>query len=73
MARTLDLDVPPEQIRDEQSLYSPAIRLDSIGLLQLLVALEAEFGCQIDDEDVMAADLEDVASLVQLLAAKLAG
>jgi len=73
MARILDLDVPPEQIRDQQPLYSSMIRLDSLRLLQLLVALEAEFGCQIDDEDVMAADLTDVASLVQLVEDKLAG
>ncbi len=73
MAQTLDLAVPPEQIQDEQSLYTSVIGLDSLGLLQVLVALEAEFGCHIDDEDVMTADLKDVASLVQLVEDKLAG
>ena len=73
MVRILDLDVPPEQIPDEQPLYSSAIRLDSLTLLQLLVAFEAEFGCQIDDEDVMAADLRNVASLLRLVEDKLEG
>ncbi|WP_020667048.1 radical SAM protein [Amycolatopsis nigrescens] len=73
MARILDLAVSPEQIQDDQSLYTSVIGLDSIGLLQVLVALEAEFACHIDDEDVMAADLKDVASLVRLVEDKLAG
>jgi acyl carrier protein len=67
MVRTLDLGVTPDQIADGQSLYSSVIRLDSIGLLQLLVAFETEFACHLDDEDVMAADLDDVASLVRLV------
>jgi acyl carrier protein len=66
MVQVLDLDMLPEQIDDELSLYSSRIRLDSLGFLHLIIALEAEFGRQIDDEDVMEADLETVASLIQL-------
>jgi acyl carrier protein len=73
MTQTLDLAVAPGQIRDDQSLYTSVIGMDSMGLLQVLVALEGEFGCHIDDEDVMAADLKDVASLVRLVEDKLAG
>lgn len=71
MVQALDLDVLPEQIDDELSLYSSSIRLDSLGFLHLIIALEAEFGCRIDDEDVMEADLETVASLIQLFEDKL--
>ena len=71
MVQMLDLDIPPEQIYDELSLYSSSIRLDSLSFLHLIVALEAEFGRQIDDEDVMEADLESVASLIQLFEEKL--
>ncbi len=56
MVQVLDLDVPPEQIDDELSLYSSRIRLDSLGFLHLIIALEAEFDCQIEDEDVMVAE-----------------
>ena len=66
MVQVLDLDVLPEQIDDELPLYSSSIRLDSLGFLHLIIALEEEFGRQIDDEDVMEADLETVASLIQL-------
>ncbi len=72
MVRELDLQVVPGEIRDDLSLYSSIIRLDSLALLQLIVALEEEFGCQIDDEDVMEAELERVASLISLVEAKVA-
>lgn len=66
MVQVLNLDVLPEQIDDELSLYSSSIRLDSLGFLHLIIELEAEFGRQIDDEDIMEADLETVANLIQL-------
>ena len=71
MVQVLDLDLSPEQIDDELPLYSSSIRLDSLGFLHLVIALEAEFGCQLDDEDVMEADLETVGNLIQLFEDKL--
>lgn len=71
MAQVLDLDLSPEQIDDELPLYSSSIRLDSLGFLHLVIALEAEFGCQLEDEDVMQANLETVGNLIQLVEDKL--
>jgi acyl carrier protein len=71
MVQVLDLDLSPEQIDDELPLYSSSIRLDSLGFLHLIIALEEEFGCQIDDEDVMEANLETVGNLIQLFEDKL--
>jgi acyl carrier protein len=71
MAQVLDLDLSPEQINDELSLYSSSIRLDSLGFLHLVIALEAEFGRQLEDEDVMQANLETVGNLIQLVEDKL--
>ena len=67
MVRSLDLNVEPDALSDDLSLYSPLIQMDSLSLLELMIALEDEFGCGIDDEDVMAADLENVGSLVGLV------
>jgi acyl carrier protein len=67
MIDVLDLRLSPEDIRDEISLYSPTIQLDSLNLLQLLLAVEDEFGGHIDDEDVMEADLESVGDLIALV------
>jgi acyl carrier protein len=70
MVETLDLSIEPENITDETPLYASVIRLDSLGLLHLMVALENEFDCQIDDEDVMEADLTTVASVIELVRVK---
>ncbi|MGV9878658.1 phosphopantetheine-binding protein [Streptomyces sp. NPDC003006] len=67
MADVLDLRLSPEEIKDSMSLYSPTIQLDSLNLLQLLLAVEDEFGGHIDDEDVMEADLETVGDLIRLV------
>ncbi len=67
LGRVLDLDEAESVLRDSSSLYSAEIRLDSLALLRLLVLLEEEFGIEIDDEDVMDADLDTVGSLVGLV------
>jgi acyl carrier protein len=63
----LELDITPEQLDSGTSLYSPALRMDSLSLLHVIVALEQQFGIEIDDEDVMATDLDNVGSLVGLV------
>jgi|SRR5580693_4954775 acyl carrier protein len=63
----LELDITPEQLDNRTSLYSPVLRMDSLSLLHVLVALEQQFGIEIDDEDVMATDLDTVGSLMGLV------
>jgi acyl carrier protein len=63
----LDLGMSADQLADQTSLYSSALRMDSLTLLHLMVALEKEFGVIIDDEDVMNAELETVASLLGIV------
>jgi acyl carrier protein len=67
MVEELDLGLRPNQIDDGLSLYSPAIQMDSLNLYRLIVALEDEFGGQIDDEHFMEADLENVGDLIGLV------
>lgn len=67
MVDVLDLRLSPADLRDDISLYSPVIRLDSLNLLQLLMAVETEFGGHIEDEDIMEADLENVGDLITLI------
>jgi acyl carrier protein len=71
MIQVLDLDVMLENLGDEVPLYSSLVRLDSLTLLRLITELEKTFGCQIDDEAVMTADLIDVGSIVSLVSAQL--
>ena len=67
MVDVLDLRLSPTEIPDDISLYSPVIRLDSLNLLHLLMAVEEEFGGHIEDEDIMEADLESVGDLIALI------
>jgi acyl carrier protein len=67
MADVLDLRLSPEEIGVGASLYSPTIQMDSLNLLQLLVAVEEEFGGRIEDEDVMEADLRTVGDIIELV------
>lgn len=63
----LELNIDREQLDDEVSLYSPIVRLDSLTLLHLLVVIEKQFDIEIDDEDVMNAELSNVGSLVDMI------
>jgi acyl carrier protein len=67
----LDIDLDADEIDDGIPLYSTPISLDSLTLLRLITGLEKAFGCEIDDEAVMTADLVDVGSLVGLVQGQL--
>ncbi|MFC4909672.1 acyl carrier protein [Actinomadura gamaensis] len=67
MIGVLDLGVDRSRLDDSVSLYSPSVGLDSLSLLHILVQVEGRFGIEIDDEDVMAAELSDVGSLVEMI------
>jgi acyl carrier protein len=73
LIKELDLSTSADQIGDREALYSPQVRLDSLGLLRVIMALEAEFGVEIDDEDLMEKRLETVSDLVELVATKRMG
>lgn len=71
MIEALELGVNIDQLNDGMSLHTSVVQLDSMNLLRLIVALEDEFGGQIDDEDVMDADLETIGDIVGLVEEKL--
>lgn len=45
-------NIRPEDIKDNAPLFGEGLGLDSIDALELVVALEKEFGIKIPDEDV---------------------
>ncbi len=45
-------DVTPDDIKDDDPLFGNGLGLDSIDALELVVALEKEFGIVIADEEV---------------------
>ncbi|WP_277209525.1 acyl carrier protein [Isoptericola croceus] len=48
----LDLMIDPEWITDDQPLFGRGLELDSLDVLELYVAIEAEFGVALYDSEM---------------------
>lgn len=48
----LDLEIDPEWITDDQPLFGRGLELDSLDVLELYVAIEAEFGVALYDSEM---------------------
>ena len=65
MVDNLMLQVGAEEIGDEQPLFGPAsLGLDSVDALQLVVALDKNFGLKIADPNAAKEVLQSVNSIV---------
>ena len=65
----LKLDaVKPDEIGDDAPLFGDGLGLDSIDALELVLAVEQNFGVRIEDEEVGRKALGSVSSLCAFLA-----
>lgn len=55
-----------EELDDRQELYAD-LGLDSLRFVRLLVELESKLGVSLEDEELMAVELVNVADLVNLV------
>ena len=70
IAVTLGLDVDPEEIPDDEPLFGEG-GASSIASLELIAALEEEFGFEIDDEELRIELFETSDAIVDFVVAKL--
>lgn len=71
---TLKLDVAPEEIPDDEPLIgSPRFGLDSIDALELVLALEKEFGVKIGSSEESRRALANIAALAAYIRAQKPG
>jgi acyl carrier protein len=64
LVENLMLQLRPEDIADDQPLFGPgSLGLDSVDALQLVVALDKQFGLKIPDSEVARGVLKDVNSI----------
>ena len=70
IAATLGLDVDPEEIPDAEPLFGDG-GATSIASLELIAALEEEFGFEIDDEELRIELFETCDAIVDFLMARL--
>jgi len=74
MVENLMLQVPAAEIADDQPLFGPgSLGLDSVDALQLVVALDKNFGLKIPDPGAAKEILQTVNTIVAAVQSKLPG
>jgi acyl carrier protein len=65
------LQIPVEDIRNDQALFGPAsLGLDSVDALQLVVALDKNYGLKVPDPEAAKAILHSIDSMAQAVASR---
>lgn len=67
LVRALRLKISPEDIKNDTPLFGAGLGLDSIDALELVLALEKEFGVRIPDASVGAKVLTSVDGIVEFI------
>lgn len=74
LAANLMLQMPVEELRDDQPLFGPGgLGLDSVDALQLVVALDKNFGLKISDQSKAREILKNLDSIAAAVAAHESG
>ncbi len=68
----LELDIPPEQIRDNDALFAHGMGVDSVEALEIVRELEKRFSIRLADDEIGTAMFQDVLSLADTVSAALA-
>ncbi len=65
------LQIPAEEISDEQALFGPgSLGLDSVDALQLVVALDKNYGLKVPDPDTAKSILHSINSMAEAVQKK---
>lgn len=67
IAVALKLEIEPDQIADDEILFEAGLGVDSVAMMELIVALENEFEVEFSDELIRIENFESVNSIVTLL------
>lgn len=69
--RSLGLEIAPEELADDEVLFGSGLGADSEATLGVVFALEAEFGIEVEDEELRVELFATVQSLVDYVGRKL--
>jgi acyl carrier protein len=65
------LQIPAEEIKDEQALFGPgSLGLDSVDALQLVVALDKNYGLKVPDPEAAKSILHSINSVAEAVQKK---
>ena len=65
IVRALSLPVDPEEIPEEEPLFGDGVGLDSVATLEIVFAVEEEFGIEVEDDDLRVELFASVATLAE--------
>ena len=71
IVKSLKLEIDPHEIADDESLFE-GIGADSIAALEIIFAIEEEFGIDVDDEDLRVELFDSVSAMSRYIAETLA-
>ncbi len=72
LVQGLQLKINPEDIADDESLFGEGLDADSIAALEIVFALEEEFGFEVEDEDLRVDLFDSVRTLASYIEKRLA-
>ena len=67
---TLGLEVTHEEIPDDEALFSGGMDIDSIATLEIVAAIEKEFGITVEDDELTIELFDSVTTLAAYVAGK---
>ena len=67
IVKTLGLDIEPSDIPDDEILFGGGLGVDSISMLEVLVAMEEEFEIEIEEEDFRVEELSSIRQLAEYI------
>ena len=73
LVEELNLDITPDAIAEDDLVYAPHIRLDSLGYLRLMHGIEQEFHFEIKPEEVGHILFERIGDIVDFVADRTPG
>ncbi|MCC7263566.1 MAG: acyl carrier protein [Candidatus Latescibacteria bacterium] len=71
VVRSLGLAIEPEELGEDEVLYGSGLGADSVATLEVVFALETEFGIEVADDELRVELFATVQSLVDYVAQKL--
>lgn len=70
IVRALELPLAPEELHDDEPLLGGPLGLDSVAALEIVLAVEVEFGIEVADEDVRSDLFASVGAVCAYVAAR---
>ena len=71
IVKALNLQVKPEEIPDDEAIFGGGLGLDSIATLEIVFAMEEEFGLEVEDDELQAGFFDSVEALSKYVECKL--